>query len=100
MNKPTPTDLRVRDHHFGPSGEGTPAITDGDSSRVLCFMNLSGAYNGYAGVDQARQDARQMAAGPKLLAFLREIRADHARMRLTPIERLDEMIATATGGEG
>ena len=71
--KPTPTDLRVRTAHHGPSGDGTPYISDGDTARVLCFMNLSGAYGGFAGADQARQDALAMAAGPKLLALMKRM---------------------------
>lgn len=44
-----------------------PYISDGDSERVLCYMNLSGAYNGYAGNERAMADARIMAAAPELL---------------------------------
>lgn len=55
--KPSFKELRVGMAHFGPSGNGTPQISDGDSARVLFFFNLSGAYNGYAGSPQAMTDA-------------------------------------------
>ena len=87
--KPTPTDLRVRTAHHGPSGDGTPYISDGDTARVLCFMNLSGAYGGFAGADQARQDALAMAAGPKAIALL--IRLESADNYGDPIDGANAM---------
>jgi len=59
-----------RRRHFGDAGGFTPYISFGDSARVLCFMNLSGAYNGYAGQDQAEADARLMASAPELYSAL------------------------------
>ena len=51
-----------RAYFGGSSAQYTPKITAGDSARVLCFLNLSGAYNGYAGLPQADADARRLAA--------------------------------------
>jgi len=58
IKKPSFGKLRTASMHFGPSGNGTPYISDGDSARVLFFFNLSGAYNGYARIDEAKYDAR------------------------------------------
>jgi hypothetical protein len=72
MSKDTSKQWMVKRSYYG--GEGyTPYISDGDSARVLCFMNLSGAYNGYAGKEQAEADARLMAAAPEMLEVLKEI---------------------------
>ena len=43
--------------HFDSRGNGTPYISDGDSARVLFFWNLSGAYNGFERLQEARDDA-------------------------------------------
>ena len=50
--------LLARTAHFGPSGNGTPYISDGDTARVLFFVNLSGAYNGNARIEEANNDMR------------------------------------------
>lgn len=64
----------ARKMHFGPSGRFTPAVSDGNSARVLCFMNLSGAYGGYVGTDEAFKDAQVMAAAKELLAAVKVCR--------------------------
>lgn len=60
--------------YFGKSY--TPYISDGDSARVLCFMNLSGAYNGFAGVEEAEKDAKKMAAALELYEACKAIMDD------------------------
>lgn len=55
--KPSFGELRTATKHYGPSDRGTPYISDGDSARVLFFFNMSGAYGGYAGSKQAKDDA-------------------------------------------
>lgn len=59
-----------RESYFGPSGKGTPAVSHGDTAAIMCWLNLSGAYGGYAGLERARADARLIAAAPDLLAAL------------------------------
>lgn len=68
----TPGPWLARRAHFGSSGDYTPYVSAGDSAKVLCFMNLSGAYGGYAGKTQAEADSRLFAASPDLLAELRK----------------------------
>lgn len=48
MSNRTKAKLLYREFFFGPSGKGTPGISFGDTAAVMCFANLSGAYNGYA----------------------------------------------------
>lgn len=69
-NKPahTPGPLVARRKYFGSSDSFTPYVSDGDSSKVLFFMNLSGAYGGFKGVEQAEADAKLFAQAPDLLA--------------------------------
>lgn len=62
----TPGPWLVRTSHFDSSGHGTPAISHGDTSAFMCWLNLSGAYNGYAGLDRAKADANLIAAAPQL----------------------------------
>lgn len=73
--RPVKGPLLARQMHFGASGQGTPYVSYGDSARVLFFMNLSGAYNGYAGKDQAMADAKLFSAAPDLLAALQSLDA-------------------------
>jgi len=63
-------DLIQKMKFFGGSDVGTPYVGEKNTDRVLCFMNLSGAYGGNAGVEEARRDAKKLAAAPTLLAAL------------------------------
>jgi hypothetical protein len=65
----TPGPWLARSSHFGASGNGIPSVSHGDTSSVMCFLNLSGAYNGNNGIDRARADARLIAAAPDLYAL-------------------------------
>lgn len=56
-----PKTLRASVRHFGGGSPGTPYISDGDSARVLFFFNMSGAYDGNVGFEQARADADEIA---------------------------------------
>ena len=73
MNKHTQGPWNSRRQYLGGEGKFTPYVSQGDSAKVLCFMNLSGAYNGYYEQDQAEADAKLIAAAPDLLAALEGI---------------------------
>ena len=80
--------------HFGLSGDYTPLVRAGDTARVLCLMNLSGAYNGYAGKEQAEADARLMAASPDMLPALRKAESFIAGFEGDELqEGIDEMLS-------
>ena len=65
----TPGPWLARNKHFN-SVAPLPYVSAGDTAKVLCFMNLSGAYNGNAGIPQAQADARLIASAPELLEAL------------------------------
>ncbi len=71
--KHTPAPWFARKMHFGSSGNGTPFVSAGDTSKVLFFMNLSGAYGGFTGEKIAMNDARLSAAAPDMLEALQLI---------------------------
>lgn len=58
MDKHTPKKWLARKRFGSADGHFTPYVSDGDSARFLFFMNLSGAYDGYAGCEQANDDAQ------------------------------------------
>jgi len=68
MKKPIATELLARKAFFGQSQNYHPYVSDGDSARVLFYMNLSGAYDGFAGMEQAMVDAVLFSRAPGLLA--------------------------------
>lgn len=72
--EPIARPLLARRKFFGGRDVGTPYVSDGDSARVLCFMNLSGAYDGNTRADEAMADATLFAASPELLAFAKAYR--------------------------
>jgi hypothetical protein len=83
--KPSFGKLMARKMHFGPSGNGSPYISDGDTARVLCFANLSGAYNGTAGASQAHVDMQTIAHRVNVHDELVEVLAHIRRcVRLDP----------------
>lgn len=98
MNKHTQGPWNSRRQYLGGEGKFTPYVSQGDSAKVLCFMNLSGAYNGYYGQDQAEADAKLIAAAPDLIVALEQIVANaemyHA---LTIREIAADAIAKARG---
>lgn len=53
--------LLSRSQLFGNALKPTPYISDGDSARILFYINLSGAYGGNAGADQAQSDMDYIA---------------------------------------
>jgi hypothetical protein len=69
------TTWRARRMYWGRENCFTPYISAGDTARVLCFMNLSGAYGGYAGQEEAEKDARTMAAAQDLRGALECVQA-------------------------
>ena len=97
----TPGPFLARRAYFGATGDKfTPYVSAGDTAKVLCFMNLSGAYQGFAGQDIAEADARLFAASAELLAV-----AQHAlyliehSMEISPagLSDLRAAITKATG---
>lgn len=69
--------LHMRMRHYGISDMGTPTVGS-DAVGVLCTMNLSGAYDGNAGIERAKADARLFAAASDLLATLQNFATWHA----------------------
>lgn len=66
-------------------------VSDGDTARVLFWMNLSGAYGGNKNLEQAFKDAMVMAAGFDLLAALKSVTELLEGFREHPIDQdLDE----------
>lgn len=80
-NKHTPGPWLARRMYRGFSEKYTPYVSAGDTSKVLCFMNISGAYGGFSGQEQAEADARLIAAAPELLEALEEITRQHRNVR-------------------
>jgi len=58
--KHTPRDWRARRMYYGSSDNYSPYVSDGDTARVLFFMNISGAYGGFAGKVEAENDAQHI----------------------------------------
>lgn len=78
--KYTPGPWLARTTYFGANGIGTPCISHGDTASVMCWLNLSGAYNGNEEFDRAQADARLIAAAPDLLEALKISLSDHERI--------------------
>lgn len=78
MSNRTKAKLLYREFFFGPSGKGTPGISFGDTAAVMCFANLSGAYNGYADIERARADFKHLVdAGNDADALRDELKRCH-----------------------
>jgi len=73
MSKHTAGPWKASVAFFGPSGNGVPKVSHGDTSSVMCFLNLSGAYGGNKGIERANADARLIAAAPELLEALEDV---------------------------
>ena len=105
QHKPSFGELRTASMYFSASSSGSPYISDGDSARVLFFFNLSGAYNGKARLDEAKQDAsiivHRVNHYPQMLATLQMLQAylgNPTHKADVPVfEQLDACLAAALG---
>lgn len=70
----------ARQRHEGSSNNYTPYVSDGDTARVLFFMNLSGAYGGFAGREEAWKDARLIAGAVNLVRTIARMTYDGEEM--------------------
>jgi hypothetical protein len=77
--------LLARRMHNSANENFTPYISDGDTARVLCFFNLSGAYDGYAEADSdAAIIAHRVNIHNELLAALNECEMLLSTLGLSP----------------
>lgn len=70
----TPGPWKARMTYYGSESQGTPAVSHGDTSAFMCWLNLSGAYGGYKEIDRAKADASLIAAAPEIYATLQAVR--------------------------
>ncbi len=98
-NRPIQGPLLARVMHHGASGCGTPYVSDGDTARVLFFMNLSGAYDGCAGLEQAMADARMFAGAQDMLAALEALVRRCAFVTSPELDVARAVIARVRGAE-
>lgn len=74
--KPSFGTLHAINKFYSAKDPGTPYLRDGQYDRVLCFANLSGAYNGNAGHAQALLDFRTIATRCNLVAQIAQMELD------------------------